>query len=138
MDALEKQLVEMSSNMPAALDEISGVAALGGQLNIASENIEDFTETVIQFASTTDVSVDRAAEALGRLTQLSGAPQAEISNLGSAIYDVGTNSVATEGQIISIAEEIATAGRRSEERRVGRGGREGVRGAEAEKEREHG
>lgn len=111
MAELEKQLIGMSTRMPSSFGDIAGVASMGGQLDIATEHLEEFTETVIQFASTTDVSVDRAAESLGRLTQLSGAPQSEISNLGAAIYDVGTNSVATEGAIISIAEEIATAGR---------------------------
>lgn len=110
LNNLERQLVSLSTRMPASFGEISGVAALGGQLDIAAEYIDEFTETVIQFAATTDVSADRAAESLGRLSQLSGAPQSELSNLAAAIYDVGTNSVATEGNIISIAEEIAVAG----------------------------
>src|SRR5690606_13363302 len=82
----------------------------GGQLGIASENIHEFTRVVGMFAATTDVTVTAAAEQLGRLAQLSKAPQNEMENLASAIYEVGVNSVATESAILGVANQIAVSG----------------------------
>lgn len=107
---LRNELIAITTELPTSFEDVTGIATLGAQMDIAQENLAGFTETVSMFASTTDVSVDRAAMGFGRLAQLTKTPQAEISNLGSAIYEVGVNSVATEGEILSVAEQIATAG----------------------------
>src|SRR5690606_8216446 len=93
---LHDDLVALTTEMPMSFGDITDIATLGGQLGIASENIHEFTRVVGMFAATTDVPVTAAAEQLGRLAQLSKAPQNEMENLASAIYEVGVNSVATE------------------------------------------
>lgn len=107
---LHDDLLSMSRTMPVAFEDITSVATLAGQLNIASDDIAAFTETVTKFAATTDVTVDAAAMGLGRLAQLTKTPTHEISNLASAIYETGVNSVATESAILSVASQIATTG----------------------------
>src|SRR5690606_40073127 len=96
--------------MPMSLGEITDIATLGGQLGIASENIHEFTRVVGMFAASTDVTVTAAAAQLGRLAQLRKAPQNEMENLASAIYEVGVNSVATESALLGGADQIANPG----------------------------
>lgn len=110
LQQLHSDLIDISTTLPVAFQDVTSIATLGAQLNIANENLAGFTTTVSQFAATTDVTVERAAMGFGRLAQLTKTPQQEISNLGSAIYQTGINSVATEGEILSVAEQIATAG----------------------------
>ncbi len=110
LQQLHSDLIDISTTLPVAFQDVTSIATLGAQLNIANENLAGFTTTVSQFAATTDVTVERAAMGFGRLAQLTKTPQNEISNLGSAIYQTGINSVATEGEILSVAEQIATAG----------------------------
>lgn len=110
VNKLESDLKRMSATMPVAFGDITSVATLAGQLNIASQDIAAFTETVTMFAATTDVTVDAAAMGLGRLAQLTKTPTAEIGRLASAIYETGINSVATESAILQVSSQIATTG----------------------------
>ncbi len=108
--ALREELVGLTTALPTSFADVTGIATLGAQMNIADEALAGFTETVTQFSSATDVSVDAAATGFGRLAQLTQTPQNEISNLASAIYQTGINAVATESEILSVSEQIATAG----------------------------
>lgn len=110
INALRQSLVDLTTQMPTDFTDVAGIATLGGQLGIATENIDEFTRTVTMFASTTDVSVDAAAEGFGRLAQLTKTPQDEISNLGAAIYQTGVTSVATESAILNVGQQIAVSG----------------------------
>lgn len=105
---LRDNLVDMSTAMPASFAEIADVATLGGQLGIAADGIEDFTETVVQLGATTNLSLEVAGTALGRFKALLGTPESEFSNLGSAILEVGVNSAATETQIVNVATQISS------------------------------
>ena len=108
INEMRDALVDMSTSMPSSFEDIAGVATLGGQLGIATEGIEDFTETVIQMGATTNLTMEEAGTAFGRFKALLGTPEAEFSNLGSAILKVGVNSAATETQIVNIATQISS------------------------------
>lgn len=110
LEHLKQQLVDISTTMPVAFQDVTKIATLGAQLGIANSNIDSFTKTISQFSATTDVSVESAAQSFGRLGQLTETPADEFANLGSAIYQVGITSVATESQILAVASQIAVAG----------------------------
>lgn len=110
LQAMRDQLEGLSHDLPVAFGEITEVATIGAQMNIANEALAGFTQTVSMFSATTGVSLNETALSLGRLAQLTGTSQAEISNLASSIYQTGINSVATEQQILEVASQIATAG----------------------------
>lgn len=107
---LRQDLIGLTQAMPTSFDDVSAIATLGAQLGIANKDIANFTETVAMFSATTDVSVERTGTAIGRLAQLTKTAGSEIDNLASAIYQTGITAVATEGEILSVAEQIATAG----------------------------
>ena len=107
---LRDDLGEIPTRMNLAFGDIAEIATLAGQLDIPANAIANFTEVVAMFAATTDVSVDRAARAIGRTAQLTGTAANEYENLASAIYATGVTAVATEGEILAITEQIATAG----------------------------
>ena len=106
--ALRESLVDLSKAIPASFEEITGIATLAGQLNVAEGSIANFTENVAKFAATTDVTVEAAATAFGRLDQLVAGVDGQFDKLGSSILAVGVNSVATESEIIKIAGQIAS------------------------------
>ena len=107
---LKEELIQLSVEMPESFENLSGIATLGGQLGIAGDAVAGFSETVAMFAATTDASIDATATGFGRIAQLTGASQSSFENIGSAIYEVGVNSVATETEIMNVAQEIATSG----------------------------
>ena len=105
---LRRSLIDISQQLPIAFSEVAEIATLAGQLNIASESIGNFTENVAKFAATTDVTVEAAATAFGRLDQLVEGVNGQFDKLGSSILAVGVNAVATESDIIAIATQIAS------------------------------
>lgn len=110
LQELRDDLVSLSTSMPTKFDALSQIATIGAQLNVATDDLEGFTELVAMFSATTNVSVEETAKGLGRLAQLTHTAGYEYANLGSAIYQVGITSVATEKEILDMASEIATSG----------------------------
>lgn len=107
---LRDEFVQMASEIPVAFSELGRIGELAGQLNVPSDRIAAFTENVAMFGATTDVTVDAAATAFGRLDALLPDVQGQYDRLGSSILKVGINSVATESEIISTTSQIAAAG----------------------------
>lgn len=107
---LSADLIDLSTEIPVAFQDIGQIGALAGQLGIASESVASFTDTVARFAASTDVTVEAAATGLGRVAQLTGTSANEYENLAASIYQTGVTSVATESAILSTATQIATAG----------------------------
>ena len=107
---LRDSFVDLASDVPVAFDELGRIGELGGQLNIPQDRLVDFTKTVAQFGATTDVTIDAAATAFGRLDNLLPDVQGNYDALGSSILQVGINSVATESEIIATTSQIAAAG----------------------------
>jgi TP901 family phage tail tape measure protein len=105
---LKAALIDISQELPVAFADVAQIATLAGQLNIANESIGNFTENVARFAATTDVTVEAAATAFGRLDQLVEGVNGQFDKLGSSILAVGVNAVATESDIIAIATQIAS------------------------------
>lgn len=112
-EKLKQDFISLKTSIPVSWANLTDIGSLAGQLNIADKDVTNFTKTVAMFAATTDVSTAEAATAFGRLDQLlggSGTDPKRFEELGSAILAVGTNSVATESQIISVATQIASMG----------------------------
>lgn len=109
-DELYDSLIDLTTAIPADFAEITGIATLGGQLNIAADGIDDFTRVVAMLTATTNLSTEAAGTALGRFKALLGVPERQFEALGSSILRVGVNSVATETQIVNIATQISSMG----------------------------
>lgn len=113
----QRQLKQLATEIPATFSELSEVAKIGGQMGVAQQALESFTETVTRFVATSDgVNIDKASTAFGRLENMfnrtpSGAladPQF-FERIGSAISYTGDNSVATEAQIIGMLEKTTAS-----------------------------
>ena len=106
------QFIKLSQTIPSTVEELSRIATLGAQMGIGASGIVKFTETVSQLSSITGMSADTIAEKFGRIAQLTKLESDQMSNLGSSIAYAGVNAVATEPQIMSLAEAIAAVSER--------------------------
>lgn len=107
--SVQQQLLEISNTSPVSFEDVTAIATLGAQMGIASGDLDKFSSTVSKFSATTDVTVDNAAQSFGRISNLLDVPSDEFDKLGSAIYQVGIESVATESEILSTTNQIAGA-----------------------------
>jgi len=113
-DQLLGALRDISQATPISWTEITNIATLAGQLGISTELVAGFTDNVAKFAATTDLTVEAAATAFGRLTMLIDGAEGQFAELGSAILAVGVDSIATESQIVGVATQIASMGNLAE------------------------
>jgi phage tail tape measure protein, TP901 family, core region len=107
---LQQSLIDLSTTIPTTFADITQIAALGGQLGIASGDLTDFTSVVARLAATTDLSAEAAGTMLGRFQALLNVKGDQFEALASSILNVGINSVATESQIVNIATQISSMG----------------------------
>ena len=106
LQAINRELISLSEQIPVSFVDLAGIATLGAQLGIEATNLAGFSKTVAEFSAATNVSTESAAQSFGALGELLNISASEYQNLGSSIAYVGINSVATETQIISVAEAI--------------------------------
>lgn len=103
------QLRNLAKFTPASIDELTQIAAVGGQLGISADEIVKFTDTIQKLTVATNLSAEQAALSLARLQKITGLASADIDNLASVIVKLGNNFATTESEIITAATQIATA-----------------------------
>lgn len=107
MRSLKDAFIAMSEEMPLTFEQLSQIATLGAQMGVSASGIVEFTKTVAQFAAITNISAETVAQKFGRIAELADVDYAQMNNLGSAVAFAGINAVATESEILTLAESIA-------------------------------
>ena len=105
--SLKDAFVQLSEQIPVSFEDISRIATLGAQMGVAASGIVNFTKTVSEFSAVTGVAADTVAQKFGRIAELANVDYSQFNNLGSAILYAGINAVATEPEIMNLAESIA-------------------------------
>jgi TP901 family phage tail tape measure protein len=108
---VEAGLRGLTKVLPAAHDEIAAVAEAAGQLGIQTGSVVAFTKTMIDLGETTNLSADEAATSLARFMNVMGTSQDQVSNLGSAVVELGNNYATTEAEIVQMSQRLSGAGR---------------------------
>src|SRR5690625_2872689 len=112
MQAITSSVREMSTEIPIAFDELGRITMLGSQVGVANESLTQFTETVALFSATSEVSADQTAMLMARIMEMTNLNQTHgqesVQNLGSAVAFLGSNMVATDQEILTTIESIAT------------------------------
>lgn len=96
--------------IPQTTAQLTELAAAGGQLGIETENILEFTETMAQMGTATNLAGEEGAKVLARFMNVTGTSQDKVKNLGSAIVDLGNNFATSESEIASMAMRIGSTG----------------------------
>ena len=109
LDAIGTELRKLSTQMPNSAEELAGIAEAGGQMGIAAGEIVDFTKQVAILASTTNVSAEDAAMALGQLQNVIGLTGDEFDNFAASLVDLGNAGSSTESAILEIARRSGGA-----------------------------
>lgn len=97
---LRKELEDLSKVMPLAFEELADIAASGGQMGIAGENLAQFTETIAKMGIAFDISAGQAAESMGFIASAYQVPIEKLGEVGDAINEVSNNSGATADKTI--------------------------------------
>lgn len=111
ISGMRNELVKLTTELPVAFDELSRISTLAGQMGINASEITDFTKQVSQFGTVTGIATDEVAAKFGSIAQLTHTatnPEG-FQKLGSAVAYTGINAVATDQEILTLTESIASA-----------------------------
>lgn len=98
---------EMSTQMPITTSELASIATTAGQLGIARENVEIFTQVMAMLATTTDLTADNAATMLAQFANITGTTDYE--RLGSVVASLGDSTATTASKIVDMSQGMAAA-----------------------------
>lgn len=110
MENLKQGIKDMAEEIPASTTEISAVAEAAGQLGIQTDNVLEFTRTMINMGNATNLSADEAATTLARFANVTKMSQSDFNKLGSVIVALGNNFATTEAEISAMGMNLASAG----------------------------
>lgn len=109
LEKISEGIREMSTRLPSTTDEISAVAESAGQLGIKTDDILDFTETMIGLGSATNLTADEASTMIAQFANVTGM-EGDYDRLGSALVQLGNNGASTEKDIMELAQRLSGAG----------------------------
>lgn len=110
MEKLKQGIKDMAEELPSSTTEISAVAEAAGQLGIETDNVLEFTKTMIDMGNATNLSADEAATTLARFANVTKMSQSDFGRLGSVIVALGNNFATTEAEIAQMGMNLASAG----------------------------
>lgn len=111
INALRRELIAMTKEIPVTFEELSSIASVGGSLGIPIEQMGKFTNTVAKLSVAVDgLSGEQAATMLAKIGTVTGEGTANIDKMGSTLVALGNNFAATEGEILDFTNRIAASG----------------------------
>lgn len=96
--------------LPMTTEELTALAAAGGQLGIQTDNILEFTEVMAQLGTATNLVGEEGAQDVARFMNVMQESQGNVRNVGSAVVDLGNNMATTEAEIISMSNRMGKYG----------------------------
>lgn len=110
LEDLKNGIRDLAKEIPASTNEISAVAEAAGQLGIQTDNVLEFTKTMINMGNATNLSAEEAATTLARFANVTKMSQADFNRLGATIVALGNNFATTEAEIAQMAMNLGSAG----------------------------
>jgi TP901 family phage tail tape measure protein len=106
---LKRQFEELATTEPISFEDVAKVGQLAAQTGVATEQLQQFSRTVIRFSVTTGIASDQVAVLFGRIGNMQNLPTQQMGNFASMVLAVGTASAATEDEILKVTQAISTS-----------------------------
>lgn len=103
---LSKDLLGLTRQLPMTKEELAAIAASGGQLGVAEEDLKSFTTTIAKMSVAFDMSADASGDAMAKLANVYKIPIKDIGNLGDAINELSNSSPAKASDIVNTLGRI--------------------------------
>ncbi|OAM45932.1 phage tail tape measure protein [Eikenella sp. NML99-0057] len=103
---MQQDILQLTHRIPMAGKELAAIAASGGQLGVARQDLAAFTETVAKMSVAFDMSADEAGDSMAKLANVYQIPIAQIDRLGDAINHLSNSSPAKASDIVNTLGRI--------------------------------
>jgi len=106
-----KTIKGLSRDIPISASGLAQIAASGGQLGIAVQDLPQFTTIVAKMATAFDMLPKDAGDAMAKLSNVYQIPIKEMGKLGDAINQLGNNTAARERDIVNVLTRVGGTAR---------------------------
>ena len=109
-DNLREAALEFSRTHAVSSDTILEIEAMGGQLGIAVDKLQDFGTVVSNLDIATNMNADEIAEDLGQLNNILPDLNDNYTAFGDSLVRLGNNMPAQESAIMDVTSRIGSLG----------------------------
>lgn len=110
LDKLAESARAAAMVKPVDVNDINQIMELGGQLGIATEQLDKFASVIGDLDVATNMDIESASTNLAQFMNICGTATEDIDRLGSTLVGLGNNSATTESAIMDMAMRIAGSG----------------------------
>lgn len=107
---MERSLRDLAKTIPINVNELNRLAGAAGALGIPKDAIVEFSRVMALLGETTNVTADEAASAIAKIQNIFQAAGQDTDRFAATLVDLGNKGASTEGEILALANRIASAG----------------------------
>lgn len=113
-DDLTDGLRQLAREVPTTASELSHIAGLAGQMGVGADDVVKFTEAMVKFGDSTDISAEAATQDIAQIYNVigKGGDYSSLDNLLSTIVELGNNTSTTESAIVEMFRNVAAGASR--------------------------
>lgn len=105
-ERLRNAAIEYSQSSITSADQMLEMQALGGQLGVATENLEQFGKIASTLDIATDINAEDVALKLGQISNVLGLDIEGMQGFADALVRLGNNMPAQESAIMAVAQRF--------------------------------
>ena len=103
--------MEFSTTHFTSAEQILEIEAMGGQLGIAVEDLEEFATVISNLDVATNIDADTAAEQLGKMATVLGISVEDYDKFGDALVRLGNNMPVMESDVLTLTTRFMGMGK---------------------------
>lgn len=107
-ERLRESAYSYSLDHPVSAETLLSIEALGGQMGIALDALEDFAMVVANLDIATDINAEEASKQLGQLANIMGMVPSDFERFGDSLVRLGNNMPTVESDIMNITSRIGS------------------------------
>ena len=104
---MERQIRELSSQIPVATTEIAKMFTAGARMEVPTENLQEFVRMASEIATAFDAVPDDITEAMGKVAKNFKIPITDIRSLADSINYLDDNAISKGDDIIDFMSRVA-------------------------------
>ena len=107
---MNKDILELSKNIPMTAQGLAQIVAAGGQSGIAREDLISFAESAAKMGVAFDITADEAGEMMAKWRTAFQMNQTQVVELADKINYLGNNTAASAPKISDVVRRIGPLG----------------------------
>ena len=111
-DGFIESINDMSTDIPIAATGLLELAAAGGRLGVASDDLIDFTQLAAEMGAAFEISSDKAGDAIARMQSVLGIETLDgVRQVADAMNTLSANAATSEEELLDVAVRSGSVAR---------------------------